>query len=208
MIDFLRALKSILPASTQASRLSRRLAGRSRRHSAFESLEQRSLLTTIVNTSFDSLPSNVSLVGHATHFPQYGEVVLTANTTGQQGSMLVSYGPRAVAHSGSARIYLGNDGGGGDGMSIGYGSLTGSSFGEAGTSSGVWISIDTHEGDQYSGRVYIIHNGSVIDQSSLFNQNAHSASGIAGRVYYTITWSVTESGLFQYNHPAIGTIGF
>jgi hypothetical protein len=100
---------------------------------------------------------------------------------------------------------LGNDAGGGDGMSFGYGSLSGSAFGEAGTSSGVWISIDTHEGDQYSGRVYIIYNGTVVDTSGYFNQNAHSANGIAGRGYYTMTWSVTESGLFQYNHPAIGT---
>jgi ELWxxDGT repeat protein len=143
--------------------------------------------------------------GHAGLYSQYGEVVLTANTTGQQGSIFVKYGAKAVAHSGSARIYLGNDGGGGDGMSIGYGALSGSSFGEGGNPSGVWISIDTHVNDQYSGHVSIIYNGSVVDQSQFFNGNAHTSTGIAGRGYHVLTWSVTEGGYFQYTHPAIGT---
>lgn len=204
MKSFLKSIESILNDAVRS--LSQQQSGRLRqKHSRLESLEPRSLLTTIVNTSFDSLPSNVFGAGHALLYSQYGEVVLTANTTGQQGSIFVQYGARAVAHSGSARIYLGNDGGGGDGMSIGYGALSGSSFGEGGNPSGVWISIDTHVNDQYSGQVSIIYNGAVVDQSQFFNGNAHTSTGIAGRGYHVLTWSVTEGGYFQYTHPAIGT---
>ena len=146
MFNLLNRIQSILQDSARPPRSTHR--GRSPRRSRLESLEQRSLLTTIVNTSFETLPGNVSVVGNATHYPQFGEIRVTENTPGQQGSLLVSYGSRAVAFSASARVYLGNDAGGGDGMSFGYGSLSGSAFGEAGTSSGVWISIDTHEGDQ------------------------------------------------------------
>lgn len=204
MVHFLKSIQSILKNSVCTPRLSRR-GGRSGKASRLESLEQRSLLTTIVNTSFDSMPGNAVLVGQAVHYPQFSEIRLTENTPHQQGSLLVSYGARAVAFSGSAQVWIGNDDRGGDGMSIGYGSLSNSSFGERGTSSGVWLSIDTWEGDPYSGRVFIIYNGTIVDQSPFFNQTARATNGIAGRRWHDISWSMTESGFFQYTHPALGT---
>ncbi len=190
-------------------------------------LEHRCLLAeTIVDTQLvGSVPSNISLVDTAVYRQTYDDIALTQDairpgqSTGQQGSLIVdSHGYAAVAFDANVRIWIGNPPGspqgagtiGGDGVSFGYGDLSGHSFGESGQTSraGLWISIDTFEGSSSHGAIKVFYRASPAAtlyqvDSVLYTGNARTELAPGGG--HILNVSVNEFGILTYKYPTMAT---
>jgi hypothetical protein len=172
-----------------------------------ESLEDR-VVPSPVASYFDatSLPSNVRLLGNAGHDyladGSNGWLDVTRARYSQTGSVAIDHpqGRAATEFSLTAAISI-KDGwrpdevnvGDADGMSFGYGAIS-SAFGEAGSGSGLWVSVNTYN----SPGVHVYFNGSIIQSYST------SASAVRGG-FMPVSLVVTETGTTTLSHPAIGT---
>jgi VCBS repeat-containing protein len=175
-----------------------------------EQLEDR-VVPALVASYLDatSLPSNVRLLGNASHDylgdGSNGWLDVTRAKYSQTGSVAIDHpqGKAAWAFSLSAALSI-KDGwrpdevnvGNADGMSFGYGNI-GPAFGEAGSGSGLWVSVNTYN----SPGIHVYYNGSIIQSF------ATSAAAVRGG-FVPVSLEVNGAGGATLSHPAVGARSF
>lgn len=201
-----RILRSLSRSTHNKKRTQARNSGR--RRLAIEALEDRSLLTTIVNfVDQSSLPSNTHAVGNAYHEVHGGNsfVTLTPAQQSKLGSVIVD-SPGFAARSFTANLKVSiKDGigpgdvnqGNADGISFGYARLSGNAFGETGeiSAGGLWVTMSTYPAWS---NISVWYAGDRI-----WRQNVDSES-LRGS-FIPITVQMSDAGDLSLSHPAIGT---